>query len=78
MNYLEEAKHGEEICLDELRVSDMIEILRDYDQNKNEDVCRVLIRVYYAGYSVGYKDATGLMDAKQKADRGGGCINVDE
>lgn len=78
MDYLEEAKNGERICVDELRVSDMIEILRDYDQNKNEDVCRVLIRVYYAGYSVGYKDAMGLCNAKLKADNGGDGIEVQD
>ena len=72
MNYLEEAINGSQICIDELRVSDMVEIFKDYNQHKDTDIVEVLVRVYYAGYSVGFKDATGVMSAKMKADQEGG------
>ena len=77
MNYYEEAKNGERICVDELRVLDMMEMIRDVERNK-EDPTLALMRIYYAGYSVGYKDAIGLVNAKTKADNGGDGIEVQD
>ena len=75
MDYWKEAKNGEQICIDELRVSDMIDMVKDLKANQ-DDYVMVLTRIYYAGYSVGYTDAMGLCNAQKKADQDG-SIDID-
>lgn len=68
MDYMKEALAGAEICeknLNELKVLDMIQMYKDW---KSDDPIRGMMRVFYAGYSIGYRDATELHDTKQAGD----------
>jgi len=70
MDYLKEAKNGEQICFDELRVSDVAEFVKDLNQSK-DDYPLALCRIYYAGYSMGFKDGQAIKDAERRADQEG-------
>ena len=75
MDYLSEAENGEKICLDELRVTDVVEFIRDLKQNE-DDYPLALCRIYYAGYSMGYKDAMGMNESEKLADQGSGTLEI--
>lgn len=68
MNYIEEAKNGSDLCIDRLRLLDVIPMITDLEDN---DPVQVICRVFYAGYSVGYKDGTGTAEAVKRADQDG-------
>lgn len=68
MNYMNEAIAGAEICdknLSGLKITDMMQMYKDW---KSDDPIRVMMRVFYAGYSIGYRDANELHDTSQAGD----------
>lgn len=75
MDYLSEAKNGSRICLDELRIDAMTQFLNDLKAS-NGDYISVFTRIYYAGYSVGFKDAQGISEASRKADKDSDSIQI--
>lgn len=64
MNYLQEAENGKRICIDELRISDVAEFIQDINSDP-DGYPLALCRIFYAGYSMGYKDASFLFENKQ-------------
>lgn len=68
MKYLEEAETGSNICLDPLRMNDMFQFVRDLQK---DDPVKVLARVYYCGYSIGYRDGQGMMESKHRSEQTG-------
>ena len=75
MDYLSEAKNGAKICLDELRVSAMMQFFKDLKES-NGDYVSVFTRIYYAGYSIGFKDAQGISEADRKAEADSGTLQI--
>ena len=67
MDYLKEAENGERICLDELRVTDVADFVKDLHADP-DNYPIALCRIYYAGYSMGYKDASGIFEADRRSE----------
>lgn len=68
MDYLKEAKDGKKLASDrlsDLMINDVMQMFEDL--NKNDQV-EVICRIFYAGYSTGYKDAIGIINAGIKAN----------
>jgi len=67
MDYLKEAENGERLCIDELRVTDVVDFIKDLKADQ-DNYPLALCRIYYAGYSMGYKDASGILEAEKKSE----------
>lgn len=65
MNYIEEAENGEKICIDPIRVNEVFQMVKDLQKN---DPVVTLVRAYYAGYSVGFRDGKGQAEAEHKVE----------
>lgn len=70
MDYLKEAENGERICIEELRVLDIAEFIKDL-QADPDNYPIALARIFYAGYSIGYRDGQAETEADHKADADG-------
>lgn len=65
MDYIKESEIGEKICIDPIRVNEVFQMVKDFQKG---DPVVTLVRAYYAGYSVGFRDGKGQAEAEHKGE----------